>query len=905
MRVLFGWHLDGSIYPETISQRTTVLGEYICGPAGFIDVLQTHLGLGFKPTSIAVRIAQYSARLKELDDGNRFYSRSFEVDGWSTAARILSWRDALVSFGWSGEEIEAGDRVNTIAQLERLSNLPLARGSADGLLDVINALRKGQTVTSRIKEIQTVTPHNLLPPLWRELFERLKESGVSIQYIPAAGAATNSDLALVQECLLGTSRTPLKGDGSIVLVEADDEIQASEATAAWLKQHTTGDDSLVIIRGVGTSLLDEACHRINLPRIGGETKSRWRGAMQVLPLVLDNSWLPFNPIVLIEMLSLRQAPISGYIARHFASALQLEPGTGGEEWQLAWRRAKASRLDVLIKNGKTDTEAEAILERDVNEWKKWLEPERFNPESGVPIDHILKLCAQVQRWALARQDTADGDLFVKAAEEAASLSNALSATKLATISKVQLDRILDAVCGEGLALPGAGAEASTWTPLDNPGQIWAAADTVIWWGFVSSLNPSPRSVWTNTERNQLAAQGIEIELPHFPTLREAQSWRNPVLNARRQLLLVTPRSVAGEHTASHPVFHEFSELFPQKRDPAGDAIVYRADSIFDMPEVPFAGTLLTRKPLHYFGLPTQTRIWKVAESVVKRRQRESASSLERLFGCPLSWTMRYQTNIQPSVMRLEPVSERLKGTLAHAVFAALFKEQQHWDAKAAGKRALELVETLTPAIAAPLLLPSSTIDYYRLKSAVAESVEQFVTYIRKAGLTVIECEGERSASFGAGQLFGRTDITLADDSGNQYVIDLKWSFTENERTDEIAQGRPLQLAVYSWLQAQAADRNHLPLPPAGYYMIKQRQLFFTADEIFPSSSYIQGRKLDEVWKELVSTYEDSMSHLERGNVVATGISDPTVSPIMYGLSSIKPPCKFCDYGRLCGKKEFV
>lgn len=905
MRVLFGWHLDGSTYPETISQRKTVLGEYICGPAGFIDVLQTHLGLGFKPTSLAVRIAQYSARLKELDDGNRFYSRSFEVDGWSTAARILSWRDVLVSAGWSGEEIDAGDRVNAIAQLEKLGDFPLARGAADGLLDVINALRNGQKVCSRIKEIQSVTPHSLLPPLWRELFDHLQKSGIQINHITIKTSARNCDLELVQNCLAGTSRAPLNGDGSVIVIESDDEIQASEATAAWLKEHTDSDGSLVIIRGVGTSLLDEACHRINLPRIGGETKSRWRGAMQVLPLVLSNSWLPFNPTILIEMLSLRQAPISGYIARHFAGALQLEPGVGGEEWQTAWLRAQSSRLDVLIKDGKSQTEAEEILAKDISEWKKWLEPQRFSPETGIPIDQVLKLCAQVQRWALARQGTADGDLFIKVAEEAAALSNALSATKLTTIAKVQLDRILDAVCGEGLALPGAGAEASHWTPLDNPGQIWAPADIVLWWGFVGSQKQAPRSVWTNAERLQLAAKGIEVELPHFPTLREAQSWRNPIMNARRQLLLVAPRSVAGERTALHPVFHEFSELFPQKRDPAGDAIVYRADSIFDMPEVGFAGKLLTRQPLHYFGLPTQTRIWKVAEAAIKRRERESASSLERLFGCPLSWTMRYQAKIKPSVMQLEPVSERLKGTLAHAVFAALFTEQRQWEAKAAGKRALELVEELTPAIAAPLLLPSSTIEYYRLKNSLAESVEQFVNYIRKAGLTVIECEGERSAPFGVGQLFGRTDLTLADDSGNQYVIDLKWSFTEKGRTDEISQGRPLQLAVYSWLQAQAADRGHLPLPPAGYYMIKQRQLFFTADEIFPASSYIQGRVLDEVWNELVSTYEDSMSHLQSGSVVATGIKDPAIGPISYGLASIKPPCEFCDYGRLCGKKEFV
>lgn len=76
MRVLFGWHLDGSCWPETLDGRQAALGTAVVGPRGLIGRLETRFGLSGPEAPPALRPPQYLARLRSMDDGSRFYSRS-------------------------------------------------------------------------------------------------------------------------------------------------------------------------------------------------------------------------------------------------------------------------------------------------------------------------------------------------------------------------------------------------------------------------------------------------------------------------------------------------------------------------------------------------------------------------------------------------------------------------------------------------------------------------------------------------------------------------------------------------------------------------------------------------------------------------------------------------------------
>ncbi|HMO23047.1 MAG TPA: hypothetical protein PKC98_18955, partial [Candidatus Melainabacteria bacterium] len=48
-------------------------------------------------------------------------------------------------------------------------------------------------------------------------------------------------------------------------------------------------------------------------------------------------------------------------------------------------------------------------------------------------------------------------------------------------------------------------------------------------------------------------------------IREAYSWRLPILNASRQVLLCRPRVSHGDITAHHPIWHEVEEIVNENK----------------------------------------------------------------------------------------------------------------------------------------------------------------------------------------------------------------------------------------------------------------------------------------------------------------------------------------------------
>lgn len=91
-RITFGSHLDG----QRATQPTDSLGVSVVGPLGFLNILETQMGLLADHPSQAERIVQYRDSLQKLDSPQRFYHSSFATDPLGTAASLLDWRDQWV-----------------------------------------------------------------------------------------------------------------------------------------------------------------------------------------------------------------------------------------------------------------------------------------------------------------------------------------------------------------------------------------------------------------------------------------------------------------------------------------------------------------------------------------------------------------------------------------------------------------------------------------------------------------------------------------------------------------------------------------------------------------------------------------------------------------------------------------
>lgn len=890
MRIVFGWHLDGPTWLETADGAAASLGTMVVGPAGLLRLLEERLGFRAPEAPQALRIAQYRSRLAAADDGTRFYSGSLQADGWETARLLLGWRDTLIASGWRGEPLAGGGRrLDTLSAVEAFA-MPLAAGPADRLRTLLEVVSSADRPL--VDELRLVTPFDLMPDAWRRLLSRLADAGTAVTFQPMAQTHRDSDLGSLARWVDEGTPAACRNDGSVVVLEADDEWLAAEAVAGWLAAAPADNDGVVIVRGHGTSLLDEACHRLGLPRVGGTGRSRWRGALQVLPLALENAWAPLNVHRLLELLTLPQSPIPPAAAAVFAAALQESPGIGGTAWQNAWPKAVERRRERLSARGLTDADLERRLKRDVAEWRDWLESPRVHPADGLPAAAAAALCRRVQTWALRRASATGDPVFQAAATEAGALAAVIDACGLDRLPKTQLDRMLDAVVADGVTLPHSGAEAALWSAVETPGQIWAPAPTVVWWGFVDAASGTAIAPWTAAERQALEAAGCLPESAQQALGREAWAWRQPLRYAQQRLVLVMPRTVAGEAAPGHPLWHEIGPALSRAGCAVHAAVTVRQEEVF------FAGRTVRLVPVVAADLPQPRRTWYVPADAITAREDESATSLERLLGCPFAWVLNYRARVRPGALRAIPEGPQLIGTLAHAIIARLYGERPAWPPADAERRAGDLFDALLPELAAPLLLSGKSLERERARASIAAAARTLATLITDAGLTVQACEDRRDAVMPDGTKLGGTiDMLLADAQGRPVILDLKWSGRDTHRRTEIAEGRAIQLAVYSRLVA-----GQQATVPAGYFMIRQRSLFFTATTPFPPETHVPGSDLHAVWHDAWESRRRSLDRLRSGVVHATGAADgddegpaDPSDPL-----TLEPSCRFCDYGRLCG-----
>lgn len=498
-----------------------------------------------------------------------------------------------------------------------------------------------------------------------------------------------------------------------------------------------------------------------------------------------------------------------------------------------------------------------------------------------------------------------GALFGDLVEHCSALAQAISESGLPKISRVQIQRMLDAVFDFGPRLPGGGAEAADWTPVDHPGQIWAPAQKILWFGFVSNAQSVPIILWTKKELEHLRQQGVEIEHPHRSLVREASSWRTAVNNAIQQLVLVRPRTLNGEVAASHPFWHELQAVLTATGHTAGQLTSCQAHDLLCLSRRQFAARKLKALTLQEHSPPAGRRYWHLGTSRPPLPEKESYTSIGRLLACPLSWLLGQSIKLKTGVLLDLPDQERLAGNLAHLVIATLFSERDHWEESAAAARALAIFDQAVPAVAAPLLLPGRNLELARYRTAIERAARALTRYLNMAGLIVTACETTKSMGFQDRTLESTLDLLCEDSRGRLVVIDLKWTRSTEYRRKEIQEGRPVQLAIYSSLVRPESKGE----PQAGYFMLTDGRLFFTAPEPFPPYTHVEGTALPEVWRKVVSSYEFHMEQLDAGIAIATGVSDPEGWETELkqrhheSLLDLQPPCHLCEFRRICAVED--
>lgn len=941
MHLVFGCNLDGLVYPEHANGADASFDQAVCGPLSFLNHLETIFGVRQPPVVKALRTAQYMRLLKNANDGTQFFSASLSTDPWTTSAFLLAIRDELTASGWNGENIAGFAKLNQLAEVERDERI--ANGFGERLHLVVKKLRdlsaSSVQASLPLSKLSLVDPKELLPPVYARLIELLESNGILIENVEQKPAGiVGSDLRRLQEKLLSSDfshKLSLGGDGSVTIIDSIEEAQAARLAASWLSQ-SDSSDGIVIIRGSDCSAISHACQSLSLPSLGPNSRGHFRAILQVLPLAFKLACRPLDPNTMIEFINLPGGPIPNWIGNKLLSALSDSPGIGGKAWQSAWLACIREQSEWTGRDfpNLSLSEKDEIAKSKVEKFRVWFDEFERSDSKEVSLKEAEYICLRIEKWAAERAPNDENRvLYELAAHQSKLLRQIISTCREELFTLSQLQKMIESVNSYGSTL--STAEAAPWTIVDKPGQIWSAVDKVLWWGFAEhNISPLKTSIWSDFELEILRQNNIFWESSVERLRRETSSWRAPIMNARSRLILVKPHMVAGRRASTHPVWDELKVHIEDSslKKISVDPVTYQSTERSHIAGVELCGNAVD--PVY---LPSPLRTWQIPNVQIKGRPKESFSSIERLLGCSLSWVLQYNGGMWASRSFSIPQKQLLLGKLAHAVVNELFEKKKYWTAEEAESFARHCVSELLPKMAAGLLLPGAAPQLREAKEAIPLSVKQLVTFLNEAGVEVEGSEISVKAPFVNGNLSGIIDLLVRLPDGTPAVLDFKWSLSPYFYRKRIAEGRALQLAIYSWLvnesKSKVADFSKIkrkrevnasadeglrsesaqtigtaatPLPPAGFYMFRHGELFFTQDGVFPSYTFVRKmqRDLPETFELTFAAYLRALEELNAGKAIASGVFDETVD-VFAPPSLVEPPCSFCKLSHFCGVKELT
>ena len=862
-------------------------GRLHVGPAGFLARLEQSLGIPTLLTHEPVRVAEYSKRLAASDDGKQFYSASRRADPWRVARKLLALREELLSGGWNGKFPAGGsDRLKAFAELEGMSQVyPLAPGAAERLLKVIARLK---LFPAGISCIELIDPASSFSKLWRDVFTDLTQKGTEVRQKTLRHAEASGDLGIAQKALLGENPGKVKGDGSLLKIEAKTLMEAAEATAACLAAllKNRNPQSIVLLRdgdSRASLVLETALRRYDLSSAGLILESSHRPATQILPLFLGLAWTPVDPDLLLQFLTLPSSPIPAVARQSLRRALSSAPGFASRAWQQA-------RAEILVTIGEKYGAEEAI-EVD-GKLKLWLDDVERTPRTGeMPISRAIQLTGQVEDWANRRAHGSEIDpFFFQAKEQAAVMCRLLELHPRSSITLLEISRLLYDILQTGISYEMTCKQQECINLISNPAAIFAQVPVVVWWQCVGSSAAVPaKQFWTDNETKALEQAGCDLLSPTDLLLENARAWRRPVLCATESLILVQPEQVFGEVQESHPIWNEIAmKVAPTQAEQL--LVAANTASLLGGSRFPITAVETTRK---YF--PQAKSSWNIPSRHLAARPIESPTALETLLGCPLKWALQYKARFRESLPFM-PERELLYGTLAHQLvgdYLRSFIGQEPPQPAAARETVIRLFDEQVATEAATLIKPGMDRERTYVRQTMGRAAGVLVELLRRGGYQIDSIEEEHTDSFALGQLQGRTDLIVRrTKDGKKAVIDLKWS-ADKRKIQALKNGTALQLAAYSYFL-----RTKDAWPSTAYFLFPTAQLYSTSQKDFPGCIPVQGPSEEEMWKNAVVSMQQIRASLDEGKIAVPCFVDDDKQPLNVGMN-IEPPCKWCSYQMFC------
>ena len=469
-----------------------------------------------------------------------------------------------------------------------------------------------------------------------------------IPWIPARGleltaaAPHGSDFACVQRRLLSMAdrdddsaaeRESLQGDGSLVVVKSASKDLSADAIAEFLLE--TGEiGRTLLVAEVDGIVLDNALERAGLPRCGFRHYTRFRSATQVLKLALALLWKPVDPHRVLQFLLHPSGLLPRWVRWRLADAVAASPGLGGPAWIRSIERIAQTQRERF-------EAGEEEVERLRTDIAFWLEAERYDPDSGAPVETLLSRTGRVSDWARKQSNTAESEsevaMFAAARSQAEALLTELAELRESgaqRISRLELQRRIDEVT-TGAQDPSTYGEAGHARATTAPAAVTGPWPTVVWWNL--ALESTAISYpWSRRELDALRASGVHLPEIDDIVRRRSREWLRPLCNASEQLVLV----VQNDERGTHPLWTRVESLFEGMATVEIEPVLLEGGQTLEP-----LGIRTRELPLRHLRAPR--RWWSLPpEFPVAPREVESYSSLAKLCDYPHEWVLRYAARLR-------------------------------------------------------------------------------------------------------------------------------------------------------------------------------------------------------------------------------------------------------------------
>lgn len=829
-RVTFGMLLDGQ---RAVPPGNT-LGESIVGPLGFLNILETQLGLLALHTPQVERVIQYRDCLERLDSPHRFYHLSFATDPLGTAAYLLNWRDQWTLQGWDGlMPMEASRRLRDLADIEIIASAAVSPGMGQRLSAVHAAMQQRKP---DIEHVRLVGALETFPTRWRAVLAPLP-----VKSQTEFEAEGRGFLGVLQQQLRaslagqGVSRTPWCDDGSVIVVRAETQLVAAQ----WLATQLGDRHQTLLVCDHDGARLDAHLAAAGLPRQGLREASAFRPALQVLPLALELLWDPLDFHVLLQFLTHPVCPIPSFARRRLAEKVADAPGITGAAWQ---------RTLEQINTHYGDEVAPKVQEQIAS----WIEHNRFPHESPVPLDVVrarVERLADFFRLRLGESDEAKRLAFhagYRQCEACLDSLKRLQGRGGSGIRRRQLQKLVAQATANGADNPLWPAEVGAGQRVNHPGAVVDATERVIWWQMTMPVLPD-REPWSTSEIHALKQAGVSLPDVSDRLDQAAEDWLRPVMAARQQLVLMLPPP--GEEV--HPLWQMICAVVehPQVIDletclsTGGDAM-----------------HAVTAKPL-----PAPKRWWTLPDDVsVALRPKESFSSLEQLLFNPYQWLLRYPAQLRPSTIVSLGGDFRMLGNLAHRLVERYFLHVGSGSMLDSGYDAwfFEAFEALVEEEGAILRMQGRRADLEGFRSRLHHSLKTLRDQVTRAGMVKVVPEQGLAGRFPGGDLAGSADLVMHNGRGQLTIVDMKWSGIK-KFPEKLRQNRHLQLAIYAELLRQETGK----WPSVAYFVLDCARFFTPDAQAFPDAEVISSEDDEntaQLWLRFVETWRWRVSQVEAG-----------------------------------------